>query len=422
MQSIPQPSCTTLLLVLALLAILAYLPTPTQPLLEDDFLNIGQAQLYGPLSGWPQMAADAVFRLRATSYWFMYALNAVFGMYAPPYYIANILLHILNTWLVFALGCWRPLGYRLTAWAAAFFAVYEGHQEAVMWFSACNELLQFFFGVTALLCWICFLEKERWRWYAASLLSFVFAQISKESAVIVLPLLMLPLLYRKDRWRKAALLVPFAALAALSVWSVILSRTYSFRFQDGSFSLHAPFWLTWSNSYARLFWFWGLLSVVALAAWKRRGFPWVAFAWIAISLVPYSFLIYMHRIPSRQTYLASAGLACVVGAGILALRERFPASRIVVPAVLVILLVHNAGYLWTRKRAQYLKRAEPTERLIELSRKIKGPIYVRCFPRPREIAEEAVRLATGRGPDQLIFNAAEARSRGAAATFCYQEK
>lgn len=157
MQSIPQSSRAALLL-LALLAALAYLPTPTQPLLEDDFLNIGQAQAYGPVSGWPQMAADGVFRLRATSYWFMYGLNTVFGMYAPPYYIANILLHILNTWLVFALGCWRPLGYRLTAWAAAFFAVYEGHQEAVMWFSACNELLQFFFGVTALLCWICFLD------------------------------------------------------------------------------------------------------------------------------------------------------------------------------------------------------------------------------------------------------------------------
>lgn len=249
----------------------------------------------------------------------------------------------------------------------------------------------------------------------------MFALISKESAVIVLPLLMLPLLYRKDRWRKAARLVPFAALAALCVVSVMLSRTHSFRFQDGSFSLHAPFWATWLNSYTRLFWFWGLLSVLVLAAWKRQAFPWIAFAWIAISLVPYSFLTYMHRIPSRQTYLASAGLAWVVGAGILAFRERFQGSRIVVPAVLAILLVHNAGYLWTRKRAQYLKRAAPTEQLIELSRKVKGPIYVKCFPRPREIAEEAVRLTTGK-PDQLIFDAAEALSRGAAATFCYQEK
>ena len=32
-------------------------------------------------------------------------------------------------------------------WAAAFFAVHEGHQEAIVWYSAISELLVFFFGL-----------------------------------------------------------------------------------------------------------------------------------------------------------------------------------------------------------------------------------------------------------------------------------
>jgi len=38
------------------------------------------------------------------------------------------------TWLLYALGEWKGIGYSASfLWAAAFFAVYEGHQEALMW-------------------------------------------------------------------------------------------------------------------------------------------------------------------------------------------------------------------------------------------------------------------------------------------------
>jgi hypothetical protein len=51
-----------------------------------------------------------------------------------------------------------------------FFAVYEGHQEAVMWYAALPELLVFFVSLATLLLWL------RWRenggrqgaWYAAA--------------------------------------------------------------------------------------------------------------------------------------------------------------------------------------------------------------------------------------------------------------
>src|SRR5438105_5038575 len=100
---------------LALLAIVTYLPALTQPLIEDDYPNIAQALRYGDVIGWSRMLVDPIFRVRTTTWLLMYGVNRLFDMQAAGYYAAMILLHVLNTWLVFALGSWPALGFRLTA-------------------------------------------------------------------------------------------------------------------------------------------------------------------------------------------------------------------------------------------------------------------------------------------------------------------
>ena len=106
-------------------------------------------------------------------------------------------------------------------------------------------------------------------------------------------------------------------------------------------------------------------------------------------------------------------MASGLGAG------KFPRAAAVVA---VVVLLGNIGYLWTRKRAQFLARAEPTEQLIRLARQTDGPIWVRCFPRVPYIAQEAVHLAAGRPPSTLLWSQAEAERRKPAAVFCYQER
>jgi Zn-dependent membrane protease YugP len=409
--------------ILAALVLLAYLPALSQPLIEDDYPNIALAQIYGPPSGWHELFQNPVFRVRATTWGLMYGVNRLFGMQASAYYGATILLQVLNTWLLYSLGAWQTLGYRLTAWAAAFFAVYEGHQEAIMWLSGSTEPLLLFFGLISLLSWILFLDGRHPLWYAASILAFLGALLSKESAVVLLPLLALPVVVNRRPWRTALFLIPHASLAGIAVLSILLTRTYSFRFQDGSFSLHAPFWLTWPSSFVRLFWFWGMLSVIAILVWKpnhyRRTLA-ISTTWIGISLAPYSFLTYMTRIPSRQTHLASVGVALVVGFALVALYDRYWAShRALVILICAAIVIHNVGYLWTKKRAQFLARAAPTEQLIAVARRAEGPIYVQCFPRTPLIAEAALQLMTGRPAADLVWNAAEARRRHATTTFCY---
>jgi hypothetical protein len=88
----------------------------------------------------------------------------------------------------------------------------------------------------------------------------------------------------------------------------------------------------------------------------------------------------------------------------------------------VVVLLHNVGYLWTKKRSQFLERAAPTEQLIEVARRTPGPIWVRCFPRNRFIAEEAVHLGAGHASSDLVWDEAEATRRAATVVFCYQGK
>ena len=256
--------------------------------------------------------------------------------------------------------------------------------------------------------------------YLTVLLSswFALALLSKESAVIWLPLfaLTVPL----EEWRGTLRrLLPLAALAAVSIAAIATTQKYNFRFSDGSFSLQAPFVAIWFRNFGRILWIWGWIAI-AVAAWKFRDTlrSLVApLSWIGVALVPYCFLTYSRQIPSRQTYLASAGLALAFGM----VFDRILKHRKLALAIAAVVLVHNLSILWVKKRAQMARRAEPTEQLIWLARQTQGPILMRCFPRPGLIATEAVRLAAGRPPSFLVWNETEATERPVAFEYCFRE-
>ncbi len=360
------------LLVLCALCVIAYAPTFTIPLIADDYPNLMQARSFASLQGAEQLLGDPTFRLRSTSYWAMQPIWLVSGTRAWSYHAFSLAFHLVATLLVYALArLWIPM--RKGAFAgAAFFAVYEGHQEAVMWFSAINELLLFCFGVGAVVCWI--LAARSGLWHAPGILLFTLALLSKESAIIVLPLMLLV------HYRPSWLFLPYVLLGCAALASVAQSGANSFRFSDGSFSLHAPFWLTLPHTVWRLFWPWGM---AALLVWIWRKLDWRLIAlnavWMLLALLPYAFLTYSTAIPSRQVYLASAGLAMIVG---LACHQLWMVNPRVAAALAVIVIVGNAGYLWTKKREQF-----------------EGPVPGGL----QLVAEDAVRFAQPENLDRLIW-------------------
>ena len=404
------------LVALAVLAVLPYLPALTLPFIADDYFQIALARLYGPSSGWPTMAADALYRCRATSLVMTYWTERFFGLNPIAYNWSSLILHILNTWLVFALGAWRRIGWRISAVAAAFFAVYEGHQEAVIWYSALPELLVFLFSLAAVLLWILHLQVgQGLRYYAASLACFMLALGSKESAVAVVGLLLVTVLVERANWKRRLLeIVPYAAVSLVYAYLIFTAPPDYLHLHDGTFSPRAHFWVTLFNSTGRLFWIWGFLGLAAVAIWRNgsagprvvcgdlRSFLTIAMGWILITFLPYSFLTYMPRVPSRHTYFASVGLSLIVAAGFLAVRERFRA-RWIPAALAAVIVLHNCGYLWTRKQTQYLERAAPTEQLIKFARQTNGPVYVHCFAYSPTIAEVAVEVGAGKPHGTVHF-------------------
>ncbi len=400
------------LLVLAALCVVAYAPALNLPLMEDDYPNIAQALDFGsPVA--PLL--NPIFRARATSYWAMGTLYRGFHVAPLPYHALSLLLHIANTWLVyFGLLAW-PRTRAAAIWAGGFFAVHEGHQEAVMWFSAINELLQFLFGGLAILLWM-----HGKRWIALSVVCFALALVSKESAVIFPLLFLFASVGRPEASRRWTLIL-YVALEGLAVAAIAETRAYSFRFSDGSFSFAAPFWITWPRGIARLMWIWGWVAAGILVLYRRKiescKTALAAVAWIGIGLLPYSFLTYSTQIPSRQTYLASAVLAALFGLAMAHLVAEGGRVRTLALALALIALAHNVGYLWIRKVPQFTARAQPTEQLVRMARETGGPIWMQCFPLARITAEAAAQLGAGLPPEKLIWRPADARN--AKATFCY---
>ena len=395
------------------------------PLISDDYLVIGLSKAYGPASGWLSLLADPLYRNRATSMVLTWWIYLWAGIDTVPYSLCGLVFHIFNTWLVFAFGRLPFIGWRVAGLTAAFFAIYEGHQEAVIWFSALPELLVFFFGLLTLHLWLGWLEGKRWC-YGAALVSFTLSLLSKESGVVFAPLLLVPLLEERVRVQARQVILqamPFFLLTGGYVLLVFSGKGANQHFGDGTFSLHAPFWITIPHSIGRMLWIWGVPSLMALIRWRPRYWQWlvgIVFGWMVLTLLPYSFLTYMTRVPSRHTYLASAGLALLVGYAFRQVLLRFQQTRRWVPVFLgVALVLHNCLYLWTYKHEQYVKRAAPTERLIGVASATDGPLFIESFPYDRSVAEYAIELATGKPREMLLFD--PHKREAAAGTYSWHE-
>ncbi|MEN6420393.1 MAG: hypothetical protein ABFD76_00475, partial [Smithella sp.] len=127
--------------------------------------------------------------------WLSLMLNyQLFGLKAGGYHITNLILHILNTLLLFWLfkrmtgAVWR------SAFVAAFFALHPFHVESVAWIAKRKDLLSAFFWMLSLCLYVYYTEKPIMKRYLLVLLSFVLALMSKP-IVITLPLILILLDY-----------------------------------------------------------------------------------------------------------------------------------------------------------------------------------------------------------------------------------
>ena len=251
--------------------------------------------------------------------------QACCGTAPMGYHLLNVVLHAINTLLV-----WRVAGRVLQRpvdglLVALLFAIEPAHPDAVTWISGRTELLAAMFYLAAVLAHL----RER-TWLAG--LWFALALLSKESALSfpLVAFLLDALLPARPRWRPTALAVyaaecvAYATLrwyattfpfAGLLVWPALRSgnalavvQIVGHRLAQAARMLWAPRLLDGPHAVVVAV----AVGVVCLWVTRRptpRRATLLAMAWIAATLLPF---VGLWIFQARYVYLASIGLAMLL--------------------------------------------------------------------------------------------------------------
>ena len=323
----------------------------------------------------------------------------MFGLSPAGWHFTNILLHILATWLVFLLS--RKLLGRRNSYAAliaaALFGLHPVHVEAVAWVSAVTELLSACFFLGSFLCFLQAGSGKRLVWVPFSLLLFVGALGSKETAILLpVALLCYLLLLPEDQeamWDKGRLisisvrLIPYILVSAgylgvryavlhgmahsLSdqpLWSSALLIPWALQFYIGQWLLPvglAPFYdLDRNHALSAPLLLLSLAVLCGLAVcifyWARKvksNVPVFLGAWFVLTLAPaLAILLLMSRyegVHDRYLYLPSVALAILSGSlWSLLFAPHAGSKRISQQVVCAVVLVAALG-LASRQQGEY---------------------------------------------------------------------
>jgi tetratricopeptide (TPR) repeat protein len=381
-------------LILAVVTILAYQHAWHGGFLWDDDAYIINNELLTAPDGWQRIW----FSLDSPSQYFPFTYStfriehALWGLDTTGYHWVNLLLHVGNALLVWAVlarlkvpGSWL---------AAAIFALHPVQVESVAWITERKNVLMGFFFLLTLLAWIAFVDKRSrrpWMFYCLALISYVLALSAKATACTLPAALFLILWLQKKpiTMRRFIQIVPFVVLGIgmglLAVWW----ERYHQGTNRGVFTFLSPmerilvasravwfylskiFWpsnLTfiyprWNISPADLIdYIWLLAGIAACVAiyFIRRYFGRsveVAAAFFVATLTPVLGFIMLFTfrytfVADHYQYLACIGPIALASAGIVTLSDRFTHYRAVIVSA-ALLVVASFGTLTWRQAATY---------------------------------------------------------------------
>jgi protein O-mannosyl-transferase len=213
--------------VLAAVTILVYRPAWNGGFLWDDDAYIVNNELLAAPNGWQRIwfSLDSPSQYFPLTYSTFRIEHALWGLNPTGYHWINLLLHVANALLVWAVlarlkvpGAWL---------AAAIFALHPVQVESVAWITERKNVLMGFFFLLTLLAWIAFVDertRRRWVLYCLALVAYVLALSAKATACTLPAALFLILWFEKRpiNIRRLIQIVPFLvmgiAMGLLAVW------------------------------------------------------------------------------------------------------------------------------------------------------------------------------------------------------------
>jgi tetratricopeptide (TPR) repeat protein len=214
-------------LLLSATTILVYRPAWHGGFLWDDDAYIINNELLTAPDGWQRIwfSLDSPSQYFPLTYSTFRIERALWGLNTTGYHWVNLLLHVTNALLVWAvLTRLRVPG----AWlAAAIFALHPVQAESVAWITERKNVLMSFFFLLTLLAWIAFVDERngrRWVFYCLALVTYLMALSAKTTACTLPAALFLILWLQKKpiNIRRLIQIVPFLvlglAMGLLAVW------------------------------------------------------------------------------------------------------------------------------------------------------------------------------------------------------------
>lgn len=380
---------------IALATFLVYLPALNNDFVNwDDDILVYKNYYLKPISlqflWWA--ITDTSLVLWNPMLWLSFSLDyTVWGLNPKGYHLTNIVLHAVNTFLVFILAV-RLLEHsnynkdKLNKKAiitgtvtALLFGLHPLRVESVVWVTERKDVLYSLFFLSSILAYLRYASADlkKFNYYALCLILFILSLMSKPMAVTLPAVLLIldfyPLRRLTARNIKPALLekLPFIllsmVLSVITLWGhhlagavqtleqtpllyriLIAAHAYTFYIVKMILPLNlSPFYplplksnlFSVESLGAVIF----LLTTTFLCIWYSKKNKLLLAMWIyyIVTLTPVIGIIYIgrHSVADRYTYLPSIGLFLLVGLGVAYIYERCSKrqTKIALIAILVII-------------------------------------------------------------------------------------
>ncbi|MCX6305343.1 MAG: hypothetical protein NT040_10265 [Bacteroidetes bacterium] len=374
----PAPPYAGMIMVAVILVVtfMAFFPSLHNDLLKtwDDQAYVTKNELVKSLSGANIVKIFKEDKGRYANYHPLTTLSLAINYHFSKeetfgYHLTNLLLHLLNTLLVFVFAWLLTKKNLVTAGVTALlFGLSPIHVESVAWISERKDVLYAFFFLSSLVTYQLFQQKSDWKLYLLSVLFFLCSLLSKAMAASLPLVLILVGIMEKRKWSFRLLTdkIPYFVLAILLGYYAITIQAEgnaigSVMFPLGMRIFHACY--GFSAYILKILLPTGLSAFYPYpypllnAGWITNVTPPVFYLTLVVSVAVFCFSIYC--MVSDRKNLNIAGFGLLFYAVTIALVLQFlPVGRAImadryayIPSIgLFVVVGYFAGLLFNRKK------------------------------------------------------------------------
>lgn len=291
--------------------------------LQNDILNFDDIEYFKLYPEVTDLSWASVKKIFTSYYLIMYqplpvltfAFNyATTGMDPMPIHLLNVVMHLVNIWLVFRFVAELTDKKNIAFIAAFLFALHPMNIEAVSWISARSSSMYVLFYLLALIYYVRYLKNEYAPKYIIITAVFFLISLFSKAQAVTLPVVLLALDYYHNRKLNVKLIlekIPFFALSIIFGIITISDSDTQGNLSGGMLISYTPIDLFFMVCYSFMFYFFKLILPINLCGIyvyppKTGGMlPWEYYA----SPLLFIFILYLvYRFRKNRMVLFGAAL------------------------------------------------------------------------------------------------------------------